>query len=474
METNRRVQLRIPRSRWLPVVGIGLTLLVFAGAIAFGTLQLREKTRSQIVIRGAEILHGVAQMVQVTLESDRELGGQIENLTDQFALALQLSQLNQFNGVIATRVFGPDGQFGVALPPNVAPTTVPRTELDQLKAFRPVSRFLPRARLADVYQSKSASVRSTADAPLLEVFIPLHRQDRKALLGVVQFVMDGQDIASQFAALDRNLTMQAALAFGVGGLIIAVALSWTFRRLNSVNRQLLDRTHRLQRANEELALVAKTSAVGAISAHLVHGLSSPLSGLQEVVARGALGDLPEEEWAGAAQSASRMQELIGEILRVLGEEDASVHYEIKLGELSAILQQKLMAPAKSAKVELRFDTSIPISLPNRESNLVVLILENLLRNAIQATPPGSSVTLSVAPADDGVDFEVRDQGPGVSPEMQLKLFTPLRSAKRGGHGIGLAICKQLASHLNATLELKSTSPQGSVFVLRLPRGRLAG
>ena len=58
-------------------------------------------------------------------------------------------------------------------------------------------------------------------------------------------------------------------------------------------------------------------------------------------------------------------------------------------------------------------------------------------------------------------------------ELQAKLFTPCRSSKVGGHGIGLAICKQLANHLEAVLELKSTSARGSVFTLRLPRSRLS-
>ncbi len=461
------------RARWLPVGGIGLTLLVFAAAVALGTLQLRDKTRAQIVSRGADVLHGVAQMVQVTQEADRELGGQIENLTDQFALALQLSQLNQFNGVIATRVFAASGQFSVALPPNVASAVLANADLDQLKMLHPVSRFRRDARVGDVFQAGTTPVPAPSNTPLLEVFIPLHRQDHNELLGVVQFIMDGQDIGSQFAALDRNLYAQAATAFGAGGVIIITILGIAFRRLTTANRLLLDRTTRLQSANQELALAAKTSAVGAIAAHLIHGLSSPLSGLQEVVASGARGALPEEEWEDAAQSARSMQEFIAEILRVLGEEGVSQGYEVQLAYLPSILEGKLKAMATATDVVLHVQMQTEGALPNRDANLVLLILENLLRNAIQATPPGRAVRLIGAMADGAVEFEVRDEGPGILPELQAKLFTPLRSTKRGGHGIGLAICKQLANHLGAALELKSTCPQGSVFLLRMPRERPA-
>ena len=54
METIRRVQQRLLRSRRLPAVGIGLTLLILAGVIALGALQLRQKIRAQIVSRDAD------------------------------------------------------------------------------------------------------------------------------------------------------------------------------------------------------------------------------------------------------------------------------------------------------------------------------------------------------------------------------------------------------------------------------------
>jgi len=469
MESTLQLRQRLLRSRWLPRAGIGATLLILAGVIAFGTWQLRQKTRAQIVSRDADILHGVVQMVQITQERDRGLGGELERLPDQFAIALQISELNLLNGVIATRLFDTNGQFAAALPANVTPAQLSAGDLKQLRTLKPASHFHAEAELTDLFLPDTAAfAESNQTAPLLQVIIPLHRQKEPVLLGVVQFLIDGEGVASQFAALDRNLVTQATTVFVAGGGIIVVALAWAFRRLQRTNRLLVERTSRLLRANQELALSAKTSAVGAITAHLVHGLSSPLSGLQEFMSSRSNADGLEPEWRDVLSNANQMQALIGEVVRVLGEEHGVDRYEISLGELVELLTPKVRVAAEKGGVGFHTRLTAQGSLANREANLVLLILENLLRNAVQATPAGRDIRLEISPAAGGVEFLIADGGSGVPAEVQSKLFKPCRSTKIGGHGIGLAISYQLARHLGATLELVRSTAEGSVFALRLP------
>jgi signal transduction histidine kinase len=101
--------------------------------------------------------------------------------------------------------------------------------------------------------------------------------------------------------------------------------------------------------------------------------------------------------------------------------------------------------------------------------LVLLILENLVQNAIDASPPGTTVKLAVCTEDDRVILEVADEGPGLPPEVRTRLFTACASRKKGGSGIGLAISQQLAKHLGAELGLKHSSSKGCTFKLALPR-----
>jgi signal transduction histidine kinase len=303
----------------------------------------------------------------------------------------------------------------------------------------------------------------------------LHRQGQNQLLGVAQFILDGQDIAAEFAALDRHLYLYVAAAFSGGTLIIVAALIWAFRRLQQTNRLLQERTANLLNANHELALAAKTSALGAVTAHLIHGLRSPLSGLQSFVANRDPTEpaRDDSEWQSAVATTRRMQIMISDIVRVLNEHDGLSRYEVTLAEMMQMISARTLPAVREAGVNLQIDSTAEGVLVSRDANLILLILENVIHNAIHATRAGGTVTIRAIEDGGTVVCEVRDQGPGFPEPLRCSLFVPCRSSKEGGSGIGLAISKQLAGHLGAELELRSSSADGCVFALSLPPELLA-
>jgi len=277
-------------------------------------------------------------------------------------------------------------------------------------------------------------------------------------------------LSQTLAALDRNLATEAAIFFLVGGGFLTVSLWLGFRRLERANRLLAERTAGLLRANQELTLAAKTSAVGAVAAHLIHGLRNPLSGLQSFVDHQSSGaGRPDDaEWKEAVSTARRMQGLVGEVVRILSETQVEVGYEIALEELLEILSARIRPRAQAAGVHLTTHHVGQGTLSNQQVNLALLILENLVQNALEVVSPGKSVHLKIECDRGRFLCEVADEGPGLSDTLRLHLFTPCRSTKEGGAGIGLAISKQLAAHLGGTLELHSSSPRGCVFRLTIP------
>ncbi|HEY8469374.1 MAG TPA: HAMP domain-containing sensor histidine kinase [Longimicrobiales bacterium] len=100
------------------------------------------------------------------------------------------------------------------------------------------------------------------------------------------------------------------------------------------------------------------------------------------------------------------------------------------------------------------------------------ILQNLLRNAIGATPPGGSICITVRQDAQAAMIEVEDTGRGIPSDAAASLFQVERpaAAHRPGHGLGLPLSRHLAELMGGSLELQpAAGSAGARFVLRLPR-----
>jgi signal transduction histidine kinase len=464
-----------PLRAYLPLgATYALALVILGGAILYATHDLRAKSRGQITGQHARILYALWLSQKFTEETE-DLPPAPERASDQLPALLQTArlQLPQLAGLLGTRLFDANGHF-VFADPNVSESTLDPRDWAELVQLKPVAHFRESADLSQVLFALPRD--SPARIPLLEVSVPLHSPNRQQLLGVAQFLLDGTNVAAEFRTLDRNLVRQALMTFLTGGGLLAVVLGMGFRRLQGVNRLLSERTQSLLKANQELALAAKTSAVGAVTAHLIHGLKNPLSGLQSFVTAHATGagEQAETDWELAVSSTRRMQNMISEIVRVLRDDEADSQYEISLEEFTQMLEAKVQPLARQAQVHFQTRLAADGILRNREANLLSLVLSNLVQNAIQATPKGKRVELRLSALGDKIACEVMDEGPGIPAAQQASLFKPCRSGKPGGSGIGLAISKQLANCIGACLELKETSPQGTVFVLAFAPSRRCG
>ena len=458
-------------TRFLPAAVITLTLIIFAAAIWLVSQDMRRKIRAQIANRDGEILYEIALMHQTSEPADEEFDASIDSPANQVTFLLKISRLPRLKDAMAIRLFDVAGKFVDAFPAYVTEASLSEEDLRSLKRLRPVSHFYARRRLAEnFFQIPKGDVHGEQSIPILEIIIPIHAKNDSRLLGVAQYLLDGQNIANEFAALDRNLFFQAAATFSIGGVIVVIVLGLAFHRLQRTNRLLAERTAELLSANHELTLAAKTSALGAVTAHLIHGLKNPLFGLECFMATRSQEDNAESnpDWQFVLSTTHHMQTMLSEVVRLMKEENGAIGYEISLDELTTIISSKTLPLARKAGIHYTIELNAEGILSNREANLVILILDILLKNALQATPTGKNVKLIVCPSEDGILCEVEDEGPGFRAELLDSLFKPCQSRKKDGNGIGLAIAKQLASHIGAALELKRSSVKGCAFTLSLP------
>ncbi|MEK9967957.1 MAG: HAMP domain-containing sensor histidine kinase [Ferrovibrio sp.] len=97
------------------------------------------------------------------------------------------------------------------------------------------------------------------------------------------------------------------------------------------------------------------------------------------------------------------------------------------------------------------------------------VMNNLMRNAVQAMPEGGDLRVAATTTNDGVMIEVADSGSGMSDAARAHLFEPFRGGRSGGTGLGLAIARELVRAHGGDLLLVRTGPLGTTFRIILPQ-----
>jgi len=453
------------RARLLPWIVQALAVGLFALVILGITLSLRRTLQEQMIARESEALNAVITLKLLEGENETAVT-EAQTAMDLLDYVLETSRLSDVLGV---RVYTPEGRAEIAFPGTLPEVTLPAEHLPALRRFQVVERYNPRATVASINAAAEGPDETT---PVLHVWLPMRSPGRTEMLGIGEFILDAHALQLKLGRMDGYLLRHGLGIFALGAAVLVIGLHFAFSRLQSANSRLEEQTRKLQKAYEELTLNAKTSALGAVTAHLIHELKNPLSGLHSFVSSTPKsGDT--EIWENAADSTRRMQGMIQEIVRILQEENSPASYDLTPEEIVRMVARKSAPSLREKGMRIEEIVTGEAQLPNRVANLVSLILQNLVDNAIQASPSGTTVTLFAAPKDGGICFQVRDQGPGIREDAQKTLFAPGRSSKSGGTGLGLAISKQLADKLEAELTLQNTSSDGSTFQLCVPARALA-
>lgn len=124
--------------------------------------------------------------------------------------------------------------------------------------------------------------------------------------------------------------------------------------------------------------------------------------------------------------------------------------------------------AKRRRVELSFPYHRPV-IANVDSGKLHQIVQNLVRNGVEATPPGGHVELAVTnDSDEAVRIRVSDDGPGIPAEVLPRIYEPFFSTKESGTGMGMAIVHSLVAMHRGKIDI-ATSASGTRFEVELPR-----
>lgn len=176
------------------------------------------------------------------------------------------------------------------------------------------------------------------------------------------------------------------------------------------------------------------------------------------------------------KETGRLAALVQDIIELSRLQGASVSQEGKAVDINAVITEAVdrsQLPAESKKIQIVVGERVDATVYG-DRDLLVTALRNLIDNAIRYSPENTRVGVGVRSKDGLIAVSVTDQGEGMTPEDQERVFERFyrvdaaRSRHTGGTGLGLSIVKHVASNHGGEVTLWSRPGQGSTFTLRLP------
>ncbi len=217
--------------------------------------------------------------------------------------------------------------------------------------------------------------------------------------------------------------------------------------------------------------------------NISHDLRTPLSAMQgyleTLLIKG--NSLSEEERTRylkvACRHTARLGTLIGDLFELSKLEAASVTPNLETFSLAELVQdvaQEFQIESEKKDIKLAIDLDTDSAMTIGDIGLIQRVLENLVRNAIQFTPGGGDVTISISERPKSVAVSVSDTGPGIPDEDIPRIFDRFYRAAQGegersdSSGLGLAIVKRILDLHDSRITVVSKIDAGTRFEFELP------
>ena len=239
---------------------------------------------------------------------------------------------------------------------------------------------------------------------------------------------------------------------------------------------------RIQREKEETELRRRNERLRAdLLRSISHDLRTPLTSISGNASNLlSSGDNFEEEtrhrlYADIYDDSVWLISLVENLLAVSRIEDGTMKLHRKLELLDDIISEALLhIDRRASQYTIIAEPSEETILIEVDGRLIVQVLINLINNAIQYTPPGSTIRISSVNMGDCAKVIVADDGPGIPDSEKDSVFTMFYSGSKKvtdskrSLGLGLALCRSIIRAHGCEIMLDDNIPHGCVFSFTLP------
>jgi len=224
----------------------------------------------------------------------------------------------------------------------------------------------------------------------------------------------------------------------------------------------------LQTLEKRLLQSERLATVGKFASQIAHEIRNPLNSISLNV------ELLEDEVVSNPEARGLIRSVLKELDRLNDIVSEYLQFSrfpkphLKRGRVEGVVRE--LAESFKAPARISFRVQLAHTTPEvwLDEGLLRQVLDNLVRNAVEAIPGNGAVDIETDVVDHYVVIRVKDTGVGISAEAQSKLFEPFFTTKAQGTGLGLATSQQIVFEHNGHLLVESQPGQGSVFSVLLP------
>jgi len=243
------------------------------------------------------------------------------------------------------------------------------------------------------------------------------------------------------------------------------------RRAQAVADQLALANQQLREAEATVRRTERLAAIGQMSAGLAHELRNPLGTIKtsaEMLTRSVSseGAIAKEMADFISSEVDRTNKLVTRFLDFA----RPLAVRPQRGDITQVIDRAVSDVERNnpGQVSIYRNYSPDVGLFLFDPDLMERVFYNLLVNAVQASPPRSSITVKTRLEDAAAEVSIIDRGSGIDPKHLESIFNPFFTTKSQGVGLGLAIVSRIVDEHGGRIAVESEPGGGSLFRVSLP------
>lgn len=293
----------------------------------------------------------------------------------------------------------------------------------------------------------------------VETYVPITSDDGIKVVGAVEIYRSPTSLLAEI----NSVKLAIWLGFATGAAVLFLTLVVVLRFYSRV----------LAEQERRVAESEKYAVIGELTSAVAHGLRNPLAAIRssaELLLDDNLSEGAKESANDIVNQSERLEGWIRSLLTQARELPSQLAPSTAVDGVVRECLDGFAAQAQARGVTLKFapENASPC-VPFKKAELAQVI-NSLVSNSLEAISDGGEIIVRRDKVEPGrVCLMVEDNGPGIAPEVESKLFRQFASNKKSGLGVGLALTKRIIERCGGSIQLTNLRRQGARVTLNLPQ-----